>query len=61
MIKIIESYRIQNLEDELERLETKIINNKTISRYDLRELEGLSNQIMYLRMRMSELIKEDRK
>lgn len=59
MIKIMESYRIANLEDELERLETKILSSKTISRFDLQELEGLANEIMYRRMKSAEIIKED--
>lgn len=53
MIKMIKYYRLKNLEDELERLETKLINSKAITRIDLQELEGLSNQIQCLRMEMA--------
>ena len=53
MFKIIDYYRLSNLEDELERLETKILNAKSLTRYDLLELEGLANEIQWLRYRLS--------
>ena len=52
MITMIKCYRLQNLEDELERLETKILASKSITRYDLQELEGLANEIQALRFEM---------
>jgi hypothetical protein len=59
MITISKYFKIQNLEDELERLETKIIKQKNISRFDLQELEGLANEIMYERMKTANLVKEN--
>lgn len=53
MFKIIDYYRLSNLEDELERKETRILNAKSITRYDLLELEGLANEIQWLRYRLS--------
>ena len=53
MFKIIDYYRLSNLEDELEQLETKILNAKSLTRYDLLELEGLANEIQWLRYRLS--------
>ena len=52
MIKMIKYYRLKNLESELEKLENKIMKSKSITRYDLQELEGLSNkiQLMYYEM-----------
>ena len=52
MITMIKTYRIKNLEDELERLEDKIMNSTKVSIYDLQELEGLANEIMWLRYEM---------
>lgn len=53
MIKMIKYYRLKNLEDELERMEDKIINSKKITRIDLQVLEGLSNEIQCLRLEMA--------
>ena len=53
MIKMIKYYRLKNLEQQLEELETKLINNKYITRIDLQELEGLSNEIQMLRLEMA--------
>lgn len=52
MIEMIKVYRLKNMEDELERLETKILSSKTISRFDLQELEGLAINIAFLRKEM---------
>lgn len=53
MFKMLNYYKLQNMEDRLERLETCILKAKNFSRYDLQELEGLANKIMALRLEMS--------
>lgn len=56
MIKMLEYYRLQNLQDELEELETKILNmqkNNKITRFDLKELEGIYSKIAYIRINMA--------
>lgn len=53
MFKVFDYYKLQNMEDRLERLETCILKAKKISRYDLQELEGLANKIMALRLEIS--------
>lgn len=52
MIKMINWFKLQNLEDELEKLETRILKSKTLTRIDLQELEGLANKIQWLRYEM---------
>lgn len=52
MITMFKYIKLKNLEDELERLESKILKGKNITRYDLQELEGLSNKIQWLRYEM---------
>lgn len=54
MITMLKYYRLKNLEDELERLETKILKSKTLTRIDLQELEGLANEIQWLRYQISQ-------
>ena len=54
MIKMINWFKLQNLEDELEKLETKILKNNKLTRIDLQELEGLSNKIQWLRYEMGQ-------
>lgn len=51
--------RVENLEEQLEELENKILKSKSFTRFDLKELEGLSNEIMYQHMKSAKILKED--
>lgn len=47
---ILKYFKISNLEDELKKLEDKILKKaKGISRYDLQEIENVFSKIAFLR------------
>lgn len=53
---ILRFYHLQNMQQELEDLENKILTSKKVTRYDLMELEGLANEIAILQYKVN---KED--
>lgn len=56
MIKMLEYFRLQNLETELEELETKILNlqkQNKVTRFDLKELEGVYDKISYIKLKIA--------
>lgn len=57
---ITQHNRIKDLENELENLENKLmLKNSNLSIYDLKEIEGLANNIYHLRLKNADLLKEN--